>query len=275
VTTNSLRVGLLTPVYSTTESLFTLSVACMVSHFLSTKWEGPDGEPIKPALIPIQIQGSGLCENRHALLAAALREECDWALWLDADHVFPPDALNRLLARGRSLIGCNYARRCIPTAPVAACVDVEGRRTGDLLYTTKEKADADLVEECAHTGLGLFLMNMGVVATLQEHADSIGERMMPLFQINSQKPGENSMVGEDAFFFAKCRAAGLKVWIDHALSWDVGHVHQTILYNWHADRQREQFRDLVKGNRERLLCGLDPDDPAAPSPRALQQAAIF
>ena len=46
------------------------------------------------------------------------------------------------------------------------------------------------------------------------------------------------MVGEDVFFFRKLAAAGIRPFVDHRLSWEVGHLFEVVLTNGHAVAQQ-------------------------------------
>jgi hypothetical protein len=53
-------------------------------------------------------------------------------------------------------------------------------------------------------------------------------------------------VGEDVHFFKSLREAGVKIFLDHKLSWDVGHVSEQILTNAHAVVQKPKFEEWSK-----------------------------
>jgi hypothetical protein len=76
-----------------------------------------DDEPVTPELKLFIVSSSLLPESRNRLVAEALNWDADYMLWMDADHVFPCDALLRLLGRSKLVVGFNYARRHTPTAP--------------------------------------------------------------------------------------------------------------------------------------------------------------
>ena len=162
-------------------------------------------------------------------------------LCLDADHVFPADALLRLLAHNLPAVGCNYARRFTPTAPTAAVGEWAGNDVPSLVYTTKEKAEQGLVEPVAHLGFGLLLLDMRIFDALQAQAETQSDgNFLPLFKF---EPTANKigMIGEDVFFFRKLAEAGIHPFVDHGLSWEIGHLSEIILTNAHAVAQRESW----------------------------------
>lgn len=242
-----MKIALCIPVYGTCSAKFLYSILKMVSFTQNATIEW-DGEIVKPEVIPLLVSCSMLVESRSRLVVEAINADADYLLWMDADHVFPEDALIRLLGRSRLVVGCNYARRFEPTSPTAAKRNIEDEESG-LLWTTLEKAQANELEECDHLGFGLCLMDMRVFGALEAKAKSEGkEHFWPLFHFEI-KPDGISAIGEDVYFFRKLREAGIKVFCDHGLSWEVGHCHETIMTNAHAQAQRPKW---VAWNRAKM-----------------------
>jgi len=235
-----LKIAIAIPVYGNPESMFMQSLTAMMSHFYEAKLTNTEGDVYDKELDVQIVSSSILTESRHRLAAEALHCGADYMLWCDADHVFPKDALCRLWSRNVDIVGCNYARRITPTAPTAAKV-VGETDAENLVYTTIEKARAEEMEAVDHLGFGLCLMKMSIFDRLQEHAESEGRNgFMPLF---AMLPNEDhtAVTGEDVFFFKKCRDAGLTVWCDHGVSWEVGHINKQIITNAHAVTQKDRW----------------------------------
>ena len=116
----NLKVAVCIPVYGMTHAKFTQSLANMLVFSLGADVRGPAGEPVELELETFMVSCSMLTESRHRLVAEALAWDADYMLCLDADHVFPPDTLVRLLAHSLPAVGANYPRRFAPTAPTAA-----------------------------------------------------------------------------------------------------------------------------------------------------------
>jgi hypothetical protein len=231
----------------------------MLIHFMGANITTPDGTPIEREVEVIMVACSMLTESRHKLVAEALYWGADYMLWLDADHVFPPDTLARLWARNKAVVGCNYARRCTPTAPTAVIkvTDDDGEDHKNLVYTTREKVDDDLVEEVDHLGFGVCLMDMRIFDVMEARAEEKGEKsFLPLFRFETAENGVG-VIGEDVFFFNKIRDAGIKVYCDHALSWEVGHIHEQIITNGHANIQREKWLERSDKAREKYTSKAD------------------
>jgi len=258
----TIKVAICIPVYGMTHAKFTQSLANMIVHSLEANLTR-DGAFVKLELETFMVSCSMLTESRHRLVAEALAWEADYMLCLDADHVFPADTLVRLLAHGLPAVGCNYPRRFAPTAPTAAVIppraplgegdqpkagggveDEEGPRS--LIYTTRELAERGLVEPVAHLGFGVLLLDMRIFDVLQAQAEATGDaNFLPLFKF---EPTENKvgMIGEDVFFFRKLAECGIRPFVDHRLSWEVGHLFEVVLTNGHAIAQKDAWAEHVR-----------------------------
>lgn len=246
----TIKVAICVPCYGDPKFKFMHSLLNMTIYSLSHANLMVDGEWVQLELDTYMVSCSMLTESRHTLVAAAVSWDADYMLCLDADHVFPPDTLMRLLAHGLPVVGCNYPRRVTPTAPTAAGDSDDEDSPSHLIYTTKEKAEAKEVEECAHMGFGVLLINMKVFEALQHHAERVGDgNMLPLFAFEPS-PNKAGMTGEDVFFFKKLAAAGITPFIDHALSWEVGHCYEIVLTNAHAWVQKEAWAEKRKAQRK-------------------------
>jgi hypothetical protein len=276
----TLKVALCIPVYAMCHAKFTQSLANMIIHSLGADLRDPDGAPVELELETFMVSCSMLTESRHRLVAEALAWEADYMLCLDADHVFPPDTLMRLLAHNLPAVGANYPRRFAPTAPTAAIRGAEDE-TRTLLYTTREHAEAGLVEPVAHLGFGVLLIDMRIFDALQAKAEADGNgqssgtsgaSFLPLFKF---EPTTNKvgMIGEDVFFFNKLAEVGIRPFVDHRLSWEVGHLFEVVLTNGHAIAQREQWAEHQRTKAAKFAKAEEvmgppsrrPGDGAAPS----------
>lgn len=244
-----MKIALCIPCHRQTEAKFTQCLAQMIAHTMSAQIEFY-GEKVVPQLEIVMVSCSLLTESRNRLVAEAIHCNADYMLWMDADHVFPADALVRLLSHNLPVVGCNYARRFTPTSPTASAPDEDGKIK--LVWTTEEKASAGELEKVAHLGLGLCLMDMRVFGLLEKQAADEGkEHFWPLFRIDPCADGI-AFTGEDVYFFKRVVEAGVPVYCDHGLSWEVGHLHEQILTNAHAERQMPQFREWTKRKMEKF-----------------------
>lgn len=244
-----LKIALCTPCHGDTKAKFTQCLAAMIAHSMSAKVE-LDGEPIQFEFEPIMVSSSLLTESRNRLVVEAIHWEADYMLWMDADHVFPCDALLQLLSRSKLVVGCNYARRCTPTYPTASKHGEDDEM--DLVWTTQEKAEARELEEVAHVGLGFCLVDMRAYSLLERKATEEGKKhFWPLFDM-PVKPNGIGCIGEDVRYFKMLRDAGIKVYVDHGLSWDVGHIGEQIFTNAHAQVQKPKYEAWVKSKMDKF-----------------------
>jgi hypothetical protein len=164
------------------------------------------------------FEEDGSIELKRVRLALAARKwGADYVLFADSDHTFPPNALLRLLAHQKPVVGCNYVSR---NGALPAAVDASNNK----LPTTEAKAQAGLVEEVAALGLGFCLVHTHVF-------ERLGEQIPFVTTIDA---AGDVICGEDVHFFNLVRAAGVGVFLDHALSWDIGHIAETVRTNKEA-----------------------------------------
>lgn len=156
----------------------------------------------RPA-ISTYFAGKGTLELKRTHLMLAARDwGCDYLLWIDSDQTFPNDALLRLIAREKPIIGCNIADRESgePTA-----LDEQGRRirgTG--------------VQQAGAVGLGFCLVNGAVIDRIRK----------PWFASTITEDGV-MVRGEDVHFCNQARLSGVGVFVDHDLP--IGHIAERII----------------------------------------------
>ena len=233
-----MRIAILLPRHGDTKGLFTLCLARMLVFSLQADVRSPQG-PVKLEIEMFSVSSSDLPENRTVLLGQALEWKADYILWVDGDQTFPPNALLRLMGRRLEVVGCNYTRRAEPLRPTAAKVDADGRLVH--VWTTEALAKADTVEEVAHLGLGFCLMETRLFARIRPAVEQSGSwaEWAPFERI--RVPGTRQFMMEDVSFFARLGALGVRVHIDHALSWEIGHIADRILTNADAAANRDEF----------------------------------
>lgn len=208
-----------TPHNGETKALFTRSLARMLIYTGKVGVPGPAGK-IHPELDYIIVGSSNIAGNRVNLAEMVLESGADFLLWLDSDQTFPHYTLERLVAVNQPVVGCNYARRSHPTGPTANKM-TNGK--AEPIWTTQKAAKEGLVERVHSIGLGVCLMRVSVLGQIER----------PWF--------EWGPAGEDGYFFDKLAAAGVPVFLDHALSWEVGHLGQVELTNAHAARDQADW----------------------------------
>lgn len=195
-----MKVAILVPCYSDAKRDFCISLARLVWH---TARNVPSVD-----LETFTASNSIVTAVRNALVDQARTWGADFVLWIDADHTFPPNGLERLLGLGLDVVGCNYIRRLPPHVPVAV------RETGELVETTEDLVRRQVVERVAGTGLGFCLMRLSVL-----------NLPAPVFRYTYDEAGET---GEDHYLFGELTKRGVAIHVDHWLSWQVGHIGETI-----------------------------------------------
>lgn len=152
----------------------------------------------------INRRSSMLCQGRESLLEEAIEAGCTHILWLDSDMTFPQDTLHQLFQHNRTFVGANYVRKMIPSAPVACALD------GGLCFTDEHMLH---LEEVLHIGFGVALLR---VTDIQD---------IPAPHFNMQWDEKLACYsGEDIYFCKQLREQGIPIYVDHALSQQVGHI---------------------------------------------------
>lgn len=245
----TLKIALSIPCHSHTMSKFTQCLTEMIVHTMRAKIE-VDGEAVIPDIRTFIVSSSILPESRNRLVAEAIHWEADYMLWMDADHVFPKDALVRLLSHNLPVVGCNYSRRCHPTGPTASrAIGDDG--TLELVWSE----DGQGLEEIAHLGLGFCLIDMRVYGKLEQKATEDGkEHFWPLFEFKPL-PGGIGFCGEDVDYFRNIREAGVPVYVDHDLSWGIGHLGEQIMTAAHALRDKDKWLNFQRTKMDKFRAG--------------------
>jgi hypothetical protein len=228
--TPPMKVAILIPRYGDTKGDFTISLARMLVNSLSA-------EP-RLTIEVFSVSSSDLPASRARLLQHAIQWQARYALWLDTDHVFPPDSLRRLLRHQLPVVGCNQPRRTEPTGPVAMRFDAAGEM--EHVWSTSELAKAGTVEEVAHVGLAFCLLDLNVRHQVKAHVDAHGPGWAHWSPFDRKLlPGTHARMGEDASFFQELREAGVKIYVDHGLSWEIGHIGERVFTNADTVAQKE------------------------------------
>ncbi|MDB5670511.1 MAG: glycosyl transferase family 2 [Alphaproteobacteria bacterium] len=205
-----LKIAICSPIHSGAKPRFVQSLARMIAHSYATAIPQPDGSRLPIEIETLVYSTSNIAFSRRKLAEAALQWGADWLLWLDADHIFPADSLLRLLASNQAIVGANYRRRTHDSQVTAYAQDGEG------LKPLAPKSDG--LEEVAHLGLGLCLVEAEVLRAMAE--PYFYDEMLP----------NGSYVGEDVIFFRKAKAAGFAACVDHGLSREVAHTADVHLW---------------------------------------------
>lgn len=166
---------------------------------------------------PIVTRDTILQRSRSIMARAALaNKRTTHLLYVDSDMVFPPDAIHRLLARDLDIVGANYRTRHHQSPDEVGSV---ARSLDDQVVIS---TGATGTQEVLHTGTGFLMIKRHV---FEEMARTVLADMdKPWFETTYRGGSKDDWMGEDVYFCVMARQAGFKVFVDHDLSQDVGHI---------------------------------------------------
>lgn len=183
---------------------FGLSLASLIADFHDPipGWEGQE--------IRVHKQEGSLLQNqREDIMRTAIEKGCSHLLFLDSDQYFPSNALRRLLAWHKPVVACNIPVKRFPSCPTARAVDEKDTK-GRVIYTF---AWSKGLERAWRVGTGIMLIDLSVIKPIPE----------PWFP-TVWKPDLKQFQGEDWGFCTILEQHKIKIYIDHGLSWEIGHV---------------------------------------------------
>ena len=168
---------------------------------------------------------------RNRLVAGILASPADFThvLWVDSDMVVPIDALERMLAAERPVVGGLYHTKRGDLHPALFALDPLRMFEGELAGLMRVDG----------FGLGCALARTDVYRKMAAvHGD---ERWHVL----------GLEAGEDVWFFQRCKAMGVEAWLDATLQ--CGHVARPSDHHCRLARERRPG-----GSRGACLLGEDP-----------------
>jgi glycosyltransferase involved in cell wall biosynthesis len=140
-------------------------------------------------------RGPYLDVAREVCLTEAITAKSDYLVFIDTDIGFQPDAISRLLAHGKDVIGGNYHEKRHPLTSTVKYDDAnDGLRVQKVLPAAPFR--------CAAVGTGFMAINIARLTACMAP---------PCFAYFSEGAGFG---GEDVAFCRRARAAGLEVWCD-------------------------------------------------------------
>ena len=153
--------------------------------------------------INISTRGYNTAENRNLIVAQAIKNNCTHLLLTDDDMVFEKDALDKLLAHDKDIVGAIYNTKYEKQELV-------------IEYLSKDKFIKENLFKCKALGGGLLLIKTDVFLKVPQ----------PHF---GYKWTDNGMVemSNDWFFCEKAREAGYDIWCDKSLL--VGHIAEKVV----------------------------------------------
>lgn len=150
-------------------------------------------------------RGAVISKNRNDITEAALKHGAAWVLYLDDDHIFPSDILQRLLAADKDVVSAHYIQRQPPFNPVA----MERELPNGTFVTKQLKSTDQGLVKVAATGAGCLLVKRRVLEALQP----------PYWTLGQIHP---ATWGDDLHFCSRVAKAGFDIWVD--LDARIGHM---------------------------------------------------
>lgn len=174
-----------------------------------------------------------LARSREEITRRALKNpDVTHLLWIDTDMRFPPDLFERLIAHNKQFVAANCSKRTRPALPTAF------KKAGN---TIKRR-----VPEDSDTGLEQV---DGVGAAIMLHKREVYEKIpQPWWETPWQQVGPDKweMLGEDVLFCAKCANADIPIYIDHDLSWEIGHIGEHEYTMQDVLKDRDELRQTLQ-----------------------------
>lgn len=150
-----------------------------------------------PHDLHLSIQrGPYLALAREACLVEAIAAKSDYLVFIDTDIAFQVDALPRLLAHGKDVIGGAYNEKRLPPVSTVKLDDGSGKIFKGMKVLPSEPF------QCIAVATGFMAVNIARLMTCMAP---------PCFTYAFD--GKDFM-GEDVQFCLRARAAGLEVWCD-------------------------------------------------------------
>lgn len=154
--------------------------------------------------------GTLIADQRHQLVMSAYEWKATHVLFIDSDMQFKPEFVLDLLEFDEDVVGAGYSKRVEPFITTAWHKIDDWNTWVDV----RKQEYSHIKVECM--ALGFCLIKMSVFDRLQ----------LPWFNIEFHKTGPNmgEYTGEDIHFFRRCLAENVDVWLDVAVTAQLGHL---------------------------------------------------
>lgn len=152
--------------------------------------------------------------GRHALVKQSLDHGADYTMFLDTDMVFPFNALERLLAWQKNIVGASYLKRRPPH--MFTHTDLDGG-CKEFRYG---------VAALQNEGNGLRKVKRLPTGMMLVHTDVYRKVAEPWFD-SRWNPESGQRISEDNAFCDDARAQGFDIWLDEIMTGEIGHIGQT------------------------------------------------
>ena len=168
------------------------------------------GEYKKQHVRTMVVTGSILPKSRLEVLKAAKAMEASYLVYIDSDQTFPRSLIHRLVKHKVDVVGANIAIKRIPSQPTARGEPLPGKLHGPPIYTDPESTG---LQEVWRIGTGVMMLSRKVMLALPHSC----------FEMKYASEIDDYQ-GEDWSLCESLRKAGFKIYIDHDVSKEVGHL---------------------------------------------------
>lgn len=208
----TMTVGIAVPSGESWPAGFGLSLVTMTIALLQKPVPGFE----KTAMKLIHERSSLLPRSRYNLVKRSIEAGCTHILFIDSDQDFPAYTLHALARHGKMVVGCNIATKSLPAGPTARNYSDKWVGGHKVFTTAKSKG----LEQVWRLGFGIILINLDVFKKIPK----------PWFEIKYNEK-QDEYIGEDWFFCELLQKHDIPIYVDHDLSWHVGHIgHMTFTH---------------------------------------------
>lgn len=152
-------------------------------------------------------RGPYVHRNREMLMKDAVENDFTHLMFIDTDIVFPPDGIERLMARDKDLIGAAYNMRNMMKP---GQLEVPRTSTVKLLGGKRRFPTMDSPFRCDTVPTGFMLVRLEKFKQIEQ----------PWFETVWTE--DEGFMGEDTYFCRRARENGIDVWVDPTIP--LGHV---------------------------------------------------
>lgn len=223
---DTLNVAVVVPSGATWIADFATSMISMMGYFINNRVPGYVSHQFRV----INIKGSILPTSRLNGLKAAKAIKATHLLYVDSDHTFPPDTLNRLLQWRKDCVSVNCVTKSIPAMPTARTFNSLDPQ-GDPLFSDTQDPTAIPLQKVWRVGTGVMLLSARAYNQIPHSAFAM-----------TYKPDVDVYQGEDWSMCEALESAGVPIYVDHKLSREVGHVGT---FNFTHDYVGEVVREEI------------------------------
>jgi hypothetical protein len=220
-----MKINIVVPTHDIVPAMFAYDLAQLIMYTVGAM---PGDTQIGLSFLP----GTYIHRARQELMEHVLANEEDYVLWLDSDMRFPRESFAYLLQHKVAMVGINYAKRSLPTWPVAITkIGLGSGEKPERLYSVE---GATGLVEVEAVGFGMVLMRMADFKNLPPLTQGAWFPQQYL-------PETDQWIGEDVSFCQLVRKKlGIKIMVDQDLSEACAHIGQMDYHLDHIPPQDEQ-----------------------------------